>query len=108
MLLLKLDYMSNSVVKVSNHAILNYSYVDRDHHSGAGAGGILRDVKITYFEPVYVQQIKLYETSYTTKNMKISNNFLSCYKLIKLILMIIIIIIIIIFFHVRMSELRKS
>ena len=59
--------MSISVWKAVTNP-LNYSYVDRDRvDSGGRCLEILEEVKITHFEPVYVQSIKLFVTIYHKK-----------------------------------------
>ena len=74
MLLLNLGLYVYQCVKVSNQSSI--TRMQKEIATVEQMLGILvEDVKITQFEPVYVQQIKLYETSWTTRNTKILNNF---------------------------------
>ena len=102
MLLLKGHCMSTSVWKsVTNPQLLVCRLRSQQR---VRSWWILEEVKITHFEPVYVQWIKLHETSWTTRNVKTLNNFASFLKL-KLILMFIITILFFLYQNVRITEL---
>ena len=76
MLLLNLGLYVYQCVKVSNQSSITRMQTEIATVEQM-LGILVEDMKINQFEPVYVQQIKLYETSWTTRNTKILNNFLA-------------------------------